>query len=140
MAELICRKLLKDAGMDGFVAVDSAGTSDEEAGNPVYPPAAAELKKHGVPCAEKRARALKKEDFSAYDMFVCMDRSNLRAMNRLFKSQEKQFLLLSFVGRADDVADPWYTRDFSTAYREIEEGCRGLIAYLQDRLAVNSQR
>lgn len=132
MAEFIFSKMLKDTGMDALIYAESAGTSGEEAGNPVYPSAAAELKKHGIFCAGKRARRLQKSDFSAYDLFVCMDKGNLRAMNRLFGTDEKQFLLLSFAGRADDVADPWYTRDFSAAYRDIEEGCRGLLAYLRE--------
>lgn len=134
MAEFICRKMLEDAGMGGVVSVSSAGTSDEEEGNPVYPPAAAELQRHALSCAGKRARVLQREDFAAYDLFVCMDRGNLRAVSRLFGSKEKQALLLSFAGRDEDIADPWYTRDFAAAYRDIEAGCRGLVSRIAEAL------
>ena len=134
MAECIMRKLVQDEGMGASILVDSAGTSDVEAGNPVYPPAAAELKKHGVGCAGKRARRLKREDFSAYDYFICMDKENLRETHALFGTAEKQYLLLAFTGWEDEVADPWYTRDFARAYRDIEAGCTALFWYLRDKL------
>lgn len=31
----------------------------------------------------------------------------------------------------DDVADPWYTGDFETAWKDIEAGCRGLLDRLE---------
>ena len=38
--------------------------------------------------------------------------------------------MLSFCGEDDtDVSDPWYTRDFETAYREILRGCEALLRY-----------
>ena len=56
MAEYICRARLEEAGLSGRVSVSSAGTSGEEEGNPVYPPARAELSAMGISCAGKRAR------------------------------------------------------------------------------------
>lgn len=38
--------------------------------------------------------------------------------------------LLSWAGRADDVADPWYTRDFQAAWDDIFEGCTALLQAL----------
>lgn len=66
-------------------------------------------------------------DESAY-----MDTSNIRNMNRIFGSDKdgKIYKLLTFAGRGDDVADPWYSRDFETTYSDIDEGCRGLIREL----------
>ena len=124
MAEFIMKKEIEERGIAASFEVASAGTSDEEEGNPVYPPAAAELQRHALSCAGKRARALQRGDFAAYDLFVCMDRGNLRAVSRLFGSKEKQALLLSCAGRDEDVADPWYSRRFDVAYRDIFEGVR----------------
>lgn len=130
MAEFIFKKLVKERGMSDFFAVNSAGTSSEEEGNPVYPPAARQLSLHGIECKGKRAVKLKRSDFSGSDYFICMDRGNLRAMNRLFGTDEKQYLLLSFTEKSGEVADPWYTRDFEAAYSEIERGCFALLHFL----------
>lgn len=133
MAEFIFRKLADEGGMSDLFTVCSAATSREEEGNPVYPPAQRELLKHGITCTGKRAISLKKADFDKSDLFVCMDYANLRAMNRLFGSKEKQALLLSFIDCPDEVADPWYTGDFERTYRDIEAGCRGLIKKLTEK-------
>lgn len=134
MAEFVFKKMVEDAGMGGSFYIASAGTSSEEYGNPVYPPAQRELKKHGISCEGKRAAQLKKEDFNKYDYFLCMDNGNLRAMNRLFGTGEKQYTLLSFTDRKGEVADPWYTGDFVTTYRDIEEGCRTFLQFLSKKI------
>ena len=53
-------------------------------------------------------------------------------MRRVFGAdpEGKLRLLLSFAGKDRDVADPWYTDDFEAAYRDIDEGCRALLAFL----------
>ena len=67
-----------------------------------------------------------------YPCFIGMDTANIRNMNRIFGSDKdrKIYKLLTFAGRGDDVTDPWYSRDFETTYRDIDEGCRGLIREL----------
>ena len=47
---------------------------------------------------------------------------------------EKIYKLLTFAGRGDDVSDPWYSRDFETAYNDIAEGCTGLLKHLRKDL------
>lgn len=63
-----------------------------------------------------------------------MDRSNLSGMRRIFggDAEGKLHLLLDFAGAPRDVADPWYTDDFEAAYRDIEAGCRALLAQLSN--------
>ena len=39
--------------------------------------------------------------------------------------------MMEYAGSNRDVADPWYTDDFDAAWRDIEAGCRGLLAQLQ---------
>ena len=59
MAEFILRDMSSKAHIDDKVLIASSATSREEiwgdVGNPVYPPAVAELKKHGIFCGGKRA-------------------------------------------------------------------------------------
>ncbi|MBR3760210.1 MAG: low molecular weight phosphotyrosine protein phosphatase [Ruminococcus sp.] len=136
MAEFIMKKLVSDMGISSEFHIASSATSTEEIGNPVYPPARTELAGHGIGCNGKTAVQLKKSDYDKYDYFIGMDIANIRNMNRIFGSDKdgKIYKLLTFAGRSDDVADPWYTRDFETTYRNIDEGCRGLIRHIMEEL------
>lgn len=132
MAEFIMKKLVAERGLSGKFHIASSAATTEEIGNPVYPPARSELAKHGIRCDGKTAVQLKRSDYDRYDLFIGMDSENIRGMNRIFGSDGdgKIYKLLTFADRSDDVADPWYSRDFSAAYHDIEEGCRGLLEKL----------
>ena len=132
MAEFIMKKLVREEDLESEFVISSSATSTEEIGNPVYPPAREELKRHGISCAGKYAVQLKKSDYEKYDMFLVMDSNNMRNIRRIFPAdpQNKIHKLLEFAGRNDDVDDPWYTRRFEIAYSDIYEGCQGLLEYL----------
>lgn len=129
MAEFILKDMVKKVGREKDFVISSCATSTEEIwgdrGNPVYPPAKAELAKHGIGCDGKYAVQLKKDDYDKYDLFLCMDSNNIRNTVRIFggdaKGKVKNFL-------ADrDVADPWYSGNFEATYRDIYEGCKVLL-------------
>ena len=132
MAEFILKDMLAKENMTG-VEVSSFATSSEEiwggVGNPVYPPAREQLKKHGIFCDGKRAVKLTKADYSAYDFFIVMDENNLRNAKLIFggDSQNKISKLMDYTARGGNVADPWYSGNFEVCYRDIEEGCRGVM-------------
>lgn len=132
MAEFIMKKLAAEAGYSKELFIASSATSTEEIGNPVYPPARAELAKHNIGCSGKVSVQLKRTDYDKYDLFIGMDSANIRNMNRIFGSDRdgRIYKLMTFAGKSSDVADPWYSGDFEAAYRDISEGCRGLIEYL----------
>lgn len=134
MAEFIMKKLVAERGDGQEFVIASSATSTEELGNPVYPPAKAELARHNIGCTGKRAVLLKKSDYDKYDYFIGMDTANIRNMNRIFGSDKdgKIYKLMTFAGKGSDVADPWYSRDFETAYNDITEGCRGLLDHLNN--------
>ena len=136
MAEFIMKKLAAENGLSDEIYITSCATSTEELGNSVYPPAKAELARHGIGCAGKTAVQLKKSDYDKYDLFVGMDTANIRNMMRIFGSDKdgKVYKLLTFAGRGDDVSDPWYSRDFGKAYSDIDEGCQGLLRHLRKEL------
>lgn len=140
MAEFIMKKLLAEAGLSDKISVFSAATSSEEIccdiGNPMYPPAVRELSKNGIPFTERRAVQLKEQDAEAYDLFVGMDSANFRNMNRILgaSASGKIKKLMDFTPRGGDVADPWYTDRFDIAYKDILEGCRGLLKELKTKL------
>lgn len=137
MAEFVMRDMLRENGLADRVCVASCATSTEEIiggiGNPVYPPAKRELAKHGISCEGKRAVQLKKGDYAAYDLLICMDGNNVRNALRILGGDPdgKVKKLLSFAGRDGDVADPWYSGDFETCYRDIEQGCRALLEIIK---------
>lgn len=132
MAEFIFRDLAEKSGRSSEFSVVSRATSDEEiwgcVGNPVYPPAREELNRHGIDCGEKRAQQLRREEYGSYDLFLCMDRTNLRNALRIFGGdpQGKVRLLLDYAD-GGEVSDPWYTRRFDVAYADILRGCEALL-------------
>jgi protein-tyrosine phosphatase len=137
MAEFIMKKLTEERGLAHKYEIASSATSTEEIwggiGNPVYPPARAELKKHGISCEGKRAVQLKKSDYEKYDLLVCMDGRNLVNAGRILGSdpQNKLKKLMEYTARGGDVADPWYTDRFDVTYRDIYEGCEALLNMLE---------
>ena len=133
MAEFIFKKMLAERGLSDLFFVSSCATSTEEIwngiGNPVYPPARAELMRHGIDPAGKRAVQLKKSDYDEFDLFVGMDSANIRNMHRILGGDPdgKIKKLMDYTSRGGDVADPWYSDRFDIAYRDIFEGCEALL-------------
>ena len=129
------KDLVEKAGLADRFEIASAATSTEELGNPVYPPARAVLAEHGIGCGGHTARQLTRADYGRWDLLVGMDRANLRNMARICGGDPdgKLRLLMEYAGEPDrEVADPWYTRDFQAAWRDISAGCRGLLRALEN--------
>ena len=133
MAEFVMKDLVKKAGLEKDFIIASAATSTEEIGCPVYPPARRKLAEHGIGCAGHAARQLTAADYDRWDYLVGMDGANLRNMRRICGGdpEEKISLLLDWTGRSGDVADPWYTGDFDATWRDVLEGCSGLLAHIR---------
>ena len=132
MAEFVMKDMVRKAGLENEIRISSAGTSAEELGNPVYSPVRRLLKEHGIDCAGKTARRMIPGDYGAYDLLIGMDEANLRNMRRLCGGdpEGKIHRLLEYAGRQGEVADPWYTRDFEATWRDVNDGCRGLLDLL----------
>lgn len=133
MAEFVMKDLVEKAGLEWAFEIASAATSTEEIGNPVYPPARRKLAEHGIGCAGKTARQLRREDYEYYDYLIGMDGANLRNMRRICNGdpEGKISLLLDHTNRPADVADPWYTGDFEATWQDVLEGCRCLLEKLK---------
>ena len=129
MAEFIMKDKVKKAGLATAFYIESAGTSDEEHGNPVYPPARRELAKHGIECVGHSARQITREDYDRFDLLIGMDHWNIASMERRFSGDpEKKVRLMSEFGHFDgDVADPWYTGRFEEVYEQIDDACEELM-------------
>ena len=130
MAEFMFKTLVKEKEKEEFFNIESAAVSNEETGNPVYPPARQILSLHGISCSGKRARRISEDDYMRFDYIIAMDQSNMRYLGRMLPSMDKTYLLMSFAGEACDVADPWYTGDFETCFEDIDAGCKAFYSFL----------
>ncbi len=129
------KQLIMDAGMEDQFYIESAATSTEEIGNPVYPPARRKLAEHGISCAGKTARQITRQDYQKFDYLIGMDDANLRNMKRFYNNdpEGKISLLMDYTNRPGSVADPWYTGDFEATWIDVLEGCTELLKHLQNQ-------
>ena len=135
MAEFLMKELVRQAGQAEAFCIASAATSAEELGNPVYPPVRRKLAEHGIDCSGKTARQLTRRDYEDWDLLIGMDEENMAGMRRLFGGdpEGKLHMLLEYAGLNQDVADPWYTRDFDAAWQDVTVGCTALLNRLSRR-------
>ena len=137
MAEFIMKSIISERGLSDRFYIASAATSTEEiwngVGNPVYPPAKRELAKHGISCEGKRAVQNTKADYGKYDYILGMEERNIRNILRIVGKdpEHKVKLLLDYSDHPRDIADPWYTGNFESTYRDVVEGCEGFLLYLE---------
>ena len=123
MGEYILKDMVSRRGMGAEFEIASAAVSTEELGNPVYPPARRELMKHGIACDGHAAHQITRAELRYYDYIYYMDASNARWLRRLFGDEAAKCQPL--LDR--DVADPWYTGDFSQTWDDILEGCTRIL-------------
>lgn len=128
MAEVVFNDLLEKEGLADKVKVDSAATSTYEIGNPTHQGTQKRLAQEGLNADGITARQINTEDLEA-DYIVAMDESNLEDLQDFIQGRETKQVrkLLSYAGRDDDIADPWYTGNFDVTYDDVLEGCQALL-------------
>jgi len=127
MAEYMMKSFLKKKGEDINYYITSRGTSSEEEGNDLYPPVKKILDLYGIDYDKHVAKKIVKEDYYKYDYFVCMEMSNKESLLRIFQVEDSSKIIL-LLDR--DISDPWYTRDFESAFRDIDIGIISLYKKL----------
>ena len=129
MAEFVMKEMVKNSGLQERIYIESAATSTEELGNPVYPPARKIMAQHGIDCKNKTARQITRADYDNFDYIVAMDEYNIRNMRRFFGNdpENKVSLLLSWANENREVADPWYTGNFEQTWDDVNRGCAALL-------------
>ena len=136
MAEAVLRDLASGTALSSDLLVDSAATSPCNTGSGIYREAARALSRHGGAPTGHRARPLRRDDYDRFDLLIGMDHENVREMRRICGGDPagKIRLLLDFADRpGEEVDDPWYTGDYEAAWRDIDQGCRGLLRSLTAR-------
>ena len=126
MGEYILKDMVSRRGIGAEFEIASAAVSTEELGNPVYPPARRELMKHGIACDGHAAHQITRAELRHYDYIYYMDASNARWLRRLFGDEAAKCQPLL----SRDVADPWYTGDFTQTWNDITEGCERILEEL----------
>ena len=130
MAECVMTHLVKEKGISD-IEVSSAATSTEELGNPTHPGTRRILEQYKIPVLPHHARQMTRQDGEDYDYLIGMDSANLRNMARIVGSLDKIFGLLDWSSLPRDIADPWYTGDFESTFRDVWEGCKSMLEMLQ---------
>ena len=133
MAQSVFQNMIDRRGLSDRFVIDSAATSREEIGNPPHYGTRRKLEQVGIPLIPHRATQMTRQDYLDYDYLIGMDTANIRNMQRIAGGgdpQGKIYKLLTFAGSGRDVADPWYTGDFESTYRDVTEGCEALLEQL----------
>ena len=129
MAEFVMKELVLQMSLEHQFYIESAATSTEEIGNPVYPPARRKLAEHGIGCQGKTARQMTRADYDRFDLLIGMDDWNIRNMRRICGGdpENKIVKLMDYTNRPGDVADPWYTGNFEATWQDVLLGCQALL-------------
>lgn len=136
MAESVMTHLVNEAHLSDQFYISSAATSREEIGNPPHHGTVTKLRQVGIPVVPHRAVQMTKEDYDKYDYLIGMEDLNLRYMLRIVGEdpEHKLYKLPTFAGKDGDIADPWYTGNFDDTYRDVLEGCQGLLVHCKKQL------
>ena len=134
MCEFVFKNMVKQEGLAQYFEIESAATSTEEIGNPVYPPAKRELAAHGLSCEGKRARQMSKRDYEYFDYILVAENYNIRNLKWIIGEDKERKVrrLLDFTENPRDISDPWYHGDFQKTYGEIMEGCEAFLNYCKE--------
>jgi len=139
-AEGTMRALVRDAGLDDQIELDSAGTGAWHVGSAPDERATAAAAGRGI-ALDGLARRVSATDFDDFDLLIAMDSANLRDLRALAVSDEQRAkvrLLREFDPSADgsgdlDVPDPYYGPGdgFERVLDMVDAACRGLLAQIR---------
>ena len=124
MAEFMCKDMLEKLGRKNDFYIESAGTSNEEEGNPIHYGAREKLAEVGIFPNGKCARQIQKSDYDRFDYIIAMEEKNISSIKKIIGEDKdnKVYRLLDFSNNPRDIADPWYTGNFNTTYLDLKEG------------------
>jgi protein-tyrosine phosphatase len=139
LAEGVFRAVWAERGRGRDMLLDSAATSGWEVGSAPDPRSIAVAMRHGIDISGQRARKVRREDFSRFDLILGMDRSNVADLKALAPARDRVHLFLEFAhGQARDVPDPYCDgpEAFTEVYRMIREASEALATRLAARASL----
>ena len=136
MAEFLFKYMVNKKGLGDEFIIESAGTSNEEEGNPVHYGTKNKLSEVGISVDGKYARQLKKDDYEKFDYIIAMEQRNIRDIYRIIGEDRdnKIYRLLDFTNNPRNISDPWYTHNFDLTYDDIMEGLEAFLDFLKIRI------
>jgi len=131
LAEGIFRHLVQDAS--GSYRIDSAGTGGWHVGEPPHPGSRAVALERGVDLTGQVSRKVRPEELCQWDWIIAMDGSNRDNLLRMGAAPDRVKMLLSYAGAdaPEDVPDPYYEGGFGRVYDLVQDGCVGLLRWLE---------
>lgn len=133
-AEGVFRYVVKQAGMDDQISIDSAATHAYHTGEAPDKRSVAKARENGVDLSLQRARKALAEDFDKFDYIIAMDHSNYEDLKRLAGSPQLQQKISLFMGYSsewdnDEVPDPYYGGGdgFQTVFDMVTSASHGLL-------------
>ncbi|MEU5364922.1 low molecular weight protein-tyrosine-phosphatase [Streptomyces sp. NPDC005925] len=143
MAESVFRARVEEAGLDGPVEVDSAGTNGWHEGEGADPRTVTVLAGHGYGAAHT-ARRFEASWFSRLDLVLALDAGHLGALRGLAPTEQdarKVHLLRSYDPAVDngtdfDVPDPYYggAAGFEECLEMVEAASDGLLVAVREQV------
>jgi low molecular weight protein-tyrosine phosphatase len=127
-AEGVMRALVRDAGLEDEIEIDSAGTGGWHVGAPPDARATEAAQRRGI-ALEGAARRFDPADFGRFDLILAMDRENLRDLRALAPDEEAAAKVRLLRGPGLDVPDPYYggPNGFEEVLDQVDEACRALL-------------
>lgn len=128
-AEQIMKHIVRENKRDNMFLIDSAATSTEEIGNPMYPPMQKVLNTHGIPVGNHRARKLVFDDGEEFDLLIGFDDENMHYIRRICSDrfEDKYHRMTEYIGEDSEIEDPWYSGNYEKVFRKIYDSCCGLM-------------
>jgi protein-tyrosine phosphatase len=138
-AEGVLRHKLREAGLDGHIEVDSAGTGDWHIGKAADIRTRQAAQQRGYDLSALRGRQVEVADFHSFDLILAMDNSNLRDLQQLRPGNhlaELDLFLRRYQLKPDEVPDPYYGGEagFAQVLDLLEQACDALVLELKGRL------
>ena len=132
MAEAVFAQLVRDAGLQDQIEIDSAGTGSWHAGQSAHRGTLDVLRRNSIPY-NGRARQIRAADMEDFNYIITMDNSNLEDVRSLAEQHAHVLPLLSFASNADrtEVPDPYYDGGFDGVYDLVRAGCEGLLEQIR---------
>lgn len=136
MAEFYMKYIVEKQGLENEIFAASSATSTEEIGNDTHYGTKSVLSLHNIPYSPRKAVRFTYNDYENYDLILLMDKNNMRNIKYIVPNDidGKIHLLLEYAGENASIADPWYTGEFETTYKDVKLGCDSLLKFIKEEM------
>ena len=139
-AEGVFRHLVRQAGLQDRIEIDSAGTHGYHVGSPPDERSQHHAKLRGYDLSQLRARQVHFPDFERFDLILAMDHENLAMLEDEcppeYVGKLRRLMEFAPADLGEVVADPYYggKQGFETVLDHVEAACEGLLAHVRARI------